>query len=59
MTKWFTPNATCEDVADVLSSCSTLTEWWPAVYLEVTVVESGGAHGLGTVVGPPPQPTFR
>jgi hypothetical protein len=50
VTKWFTPNVSCEEVADVLSASGSLTEWWPAVYLEATVVDPGGAHGIGQVV---------
>jgi hypothetical protein len=50
LSTWFIPNARCEDVSDVLQSSDKLAEWWPAVYLEVTVVERGGEHGLGQVL---------
>jgi hypothetical protein len=48
--KWFIPNARCEDVADVLAASDTLAQWWPAVYLEVKVVEPGDGAGVGQVL---------
>jgi hypothetical protein len=39
--------ATCGEVADVLSDPLTLTRWWPSVYLEVQELEPGGPRGVG------------
>jgi hypothetical protein len=50
LTNWFIPNARCEEVSDVLRSSETLADWWPAVYLEVKILERGDAHGSGEVV---------
>jgi hypothetical protein len=50
VTNWFIPNARCEDVSDVLAASATLPQWWPAVYLEATVIEPGRDHGLGRVL---------
>jgi hypothetical protein len=49
-TRWFTRGATCEEISDVLADTGSLAEWWPAVYLAVTVVEPGEEHGLGSVI---------
>ena len=49
-TRWFTRDATLEEVSDILSDAARLAEWWPAVYLTVRVVEPGGEHGLGSRV---------
>jgi hypothetical protein len=49
-TRWFTRDARLEEVADVLLDTARLAEWWPAVYLEVRVVEPGGAHGVGSTL---------
>lgn len=50
LTNWFIPNARCEEVSDVLQASETLTAWWPAVYLDVKVIERGGEHGIGQVL---------
>jgi len=49
-TRWFTVAATCEEVSSVLSDVGSLARWWPAVYLDVHVLEPGGEHGLGSRV---------
>ena len=41
---------TCNEVADIIGDVESLPRWWPAVYLEVKVLEPGGAHGLGKLV---------
>jgi hypothetical protein len=41
---------TIEEVKDVLGDASSLTRWWPAVYLELTEVEPGGPGGVGRAV---------
>ena len=41
---------TCEEVADIIGDVESLPRWWPAVYLDVRVVEPGGGHGVGQVV---------
>lgn len=38
---------TREEVVDVLGDASTLKQWWPAVYLEVTPVTTGNPDGTG------------
>jgi len=47
-TDWFTRDATCEEVSDILADTARLAVWWPAVYLDVRIVEAGGEHGLGS-----------
>lgn len=41
---------TVREVADVLSDAADLVRWWPAVYLQVKVLEPGDERGLGKVV---------
>jgi transposase InsO family protein len=41
--------STIEEVTEILGDASDLVRWWPAVYLDVTVLQSGGEHGLGKV----------
>jgi len=38
---------TCSEVADILGDGSSLSRWWPAVYLEVAEIEPPRADGLG------------
>ena len=38
---------TCVEVADLLEATKDLSQWWPSVYLDVRVLEPGGAHALG------------
>jgi hypothetical protein len=42
--------ATIDEVKQILSEAESLTRWWPAVYLGVTVVEEGQPGGVGRVV---------
>lgn len=49
LTTWFI-SATPEEIVDVLGEAQALSRWWPSVYLEVTVAESGDERGLGRVV---------
>jgi hypothetical protein len=49
VTTWRLP-ATREEIADILSDAAGLGRWWPAVYLDVSVVEPGDADGVGRVV---------
>jgi hypothetical protein len=37
-------------VADILNDPVGLMRWWPSVYLDVRVIEPGGADGVGRVV---------
>ncbi len=46
VTRWRL-RARIEDVADALEDVDRISLWWPSVYRECTVVERGGAHGLG------------
>jgi hypothetical protein len=42
--------STIEDVADIIGDAADLVRWWPAVYLDVQVLEPGDERGLGQVV---------
>ena len=48
VTVWRVPG-TCDEVQAVLSDGRTLTQWWPAVYLAVTLLEDGDADHVGSV----------
>lgn len=39
--------ATCGEVADILSDPLALPRWWPSVYLDVQELEPADARGLG------------
>jgi Polyketide cyclase / dehydrase and lipid transport len=49
VTRWRV-QGTREEVAEVLSDAAQLPRWWPSVYLDVRVVDQGGAEGIGRVV---------
>ena len=49
ITIWEIP-ATITEIVDVLGDVADLPRWWPAVYLEVTVLEPGDERGVGRVV---------
>jgi Polyketide cyclase / dehydrase and lipid transport len=49
MTRWHVPG-TCERVADLLENVADWPRWWPAVYLDVTILRPGGPHGIGEEV---------
>lgn len=42
--------STLQEVNDVLGNGPDLPRWWPAVYMDVKILEPGGAYGLGRVV---------
>ena len=42
--------AALEDVNDLIGNASDLPRWWPAVYLEAKVLQTGDEYGLGRVV---------
>jgi len=42
--------STIEEVADILDNATDLVRWWPAVYLDVQVLQPGDEQGLGKVV---------
>src|SRR5262245_53596662 len=48
VTRW-TVRASPEQVWDVISDAAALARWWPAVYLEASVIEPGDAQGVGRV----------
>jgi hypothetical protein len=48
-TRWRV-RGTREEVAEVLGDADDLVRWWPSVYLDVRVIEEGGAGGVGRVV---------
>jgi hypothetical protein len=41
---------TVDEVSAILGDAADLPRWWPAVYLEVQVLEPGGTDGVGRVV---------
>lgn len=43
--------AEVKEVADILEDALSLTRWWPAVYFDVRVLQEGGEHGIGKVIG--------
>ncbi len=45
-TVWRMPG-TIDEVTRVLADATTLPEWWPSVYLDVRVLDTGGADGVG------------
>lgn len=49
ITRWRV-EGTREEVAEVLGDPRDLARWWPSVYLEVRVLDEGGAGGVGRVV---------
>jgi hypothetical protein len=49
ITRWRLP-ASADEVAEVLRDAGDLPRWWPAVYLDVQVVEDGDTRGIGRVV---------
>jgi hypothetical protein len=49
LTVWRVPG-TIEEVKAVLGDGRSLPQWWPAVYIDVDVVEEGGPDGLGGVL---------
>jgi len=42
--------STVEEVFDILSEAQELARWWPSVYLEVKVLNSGDKNGVGKTV---------
>lgn len=49
ITRWRV-QSTVKEVSEILADASDLVRWWPSVYLDVKVLESGDEHGLGKVV---------
>jgi len=49
VTHW-TAEGTVQEVSDLLSDAEGLVRWWPAVYLDVEILERGDADGVGKVV---------
>ena len=42
--------STIKEVAEILDNAADLVRWWPAVYLDVQVLQPGNEQGLGKVV---------
>jgi len=42
--------STVEEVFDILSEAQDLARWWPSVYLEVKVLDTGDENGIGKTV---------
>ncbi|OWY23972.1 polyketide cyclase [Sphingobacteriales bacterium UPWRP_1] len=49
ITRWQV-TASKEEVYHLLEDVETLVNWWPSVYLEVTVLEKGQPGGVGKVI---------
>jgi Polyketide cyclase / dehydrase and lipid transport len=49
VTKWEMP-ATPTEVYEIITDSQKLTTWWPAVYLDLKVLEKGEANGLNKLV---------
>jgi len=49
ITHWHVRGAPRE-VCEILADAADLARWWPAVYLDVAVLELGGERGVGKVV---------
>jgi uncharacterized protein YndB with AHSA1/START domain len=49
LTRWEL-EATPEEVYDIIADAPRLREWWPAVHLDVQVLEPGDERGVGRVV---------
>ena len=47
VTCWRLDNTTCAEVTEILGNAEDLVRWWPAVYLEVEVLDGGDADGIG------------
>jgi hypothetical protein len=41
---------TLEEVNEIIGNAADLARWWPAVYLDIKVLEPGDAYGVGRVV---------
>jgi len=41
---------TVEEVGAIIADAPGLPRWWPAVYLNVQVLDAGDAHGVGAVI---------
>ena len=39
------------EVADILEDAESLPRWWGSVYFDVKVIEPGGEHGIGKLIG--------
>ena len=46
VTRWRVQGS-CGEVADILNDPTTLTRWWPSVYLEVEELEPPDSRGVG------------
>ena len=42
--------STAEEVFEILGNAEDLARWWPSVYLEVNVLNSGDKNGVGKIV---------
>jgi Polyketide cyclase / dehydrase and lipid transport len=49
LTRWRV-QATIEEVSAILDDAASLPRWWPAVYLDVRVLEPGDDRAIGRVV---------
>jgi hypothetical protein len=47
LTRWMMPGTSCEEISSVIGDARGLVRWWPAVYLDVKVLDPGDARGLG------------
>lgn len=46
LTHW-TVEGKVEEVSHILEDLESYTRWWPAVYLDIQILDKGGKNGLG------------
>jgi hypothetical protein len=46
ITHWQVEGAV-QEVYDIINDVASLTRWWPSVYLDVALLDSGDEHGIG------------
>lgn len=49
ITRW-RMQSTPEEITEIIGDAGDLTRWWPAVYLDATVLEKGDERGVGSVI---------
>lgn len=47
---WRVPNASAEEVYDILADAKSLPQWWPALYLDVLEIQPGRADQVDKVI---------
>ena len=47
--RWHIPEATLEEVYEILADATALPQWWPSTYLDVKKLQAGAANGVGGI----------